>query len=156
MNRISNKNIVKTFVMSVLVSSLSFGSMAATLKNSTELSVLSVNGVPVENFKPNIELHEGKSLIEVKYQDLFDYKADSSGSWIRSESLYFTLDIAPKSGDYYEIIPPKFSSVIEAKKFLKEPSIQLSINTKRIISFPLQNHTNVMADMLKVHDSIVK
>ena len=45
----------------------------------------------------------GKVLLELKYQDIFDYRADDSGNWVKSAPLY--LDV--KASDSYQITQPK-------------------------------------------------
>lgn len=144
-----NKALVAaTLIMSTMV--ISVTATAATLKGTDTLKVVSINGQAIKAFKP-VQLPAGKVLVEVKYQDLFSYRADDSGTWVRSEPLFFTLNVAPQSD--YQINTPKLASEADAKRFIKKPSIQLSVDGAAPQQLPLQNHSQLMADMLEDHPS---
>ncbi|PIW62981.1 DUF2057 family protein [Shewanella sp. CG12_big_fil_rev_8_21_14_0_65_47_15] len=144
-----NKTLVGiTLIMSVMV--ISMTATAATLKGTDTLSVISLNGKTVKAFKP-VQLPEGKVLVEVKYQDIFNYRADDSGTWVKSEPLFFSLDVAPQAD--YQITKPKLPSEDDARGFIKNPTIQLTINGTDTLKLPLQNHSQLMADMLESHSS---
>ncbi|AUD58632.1 hypothetical protein AYJ58_03620 [Shewanella sp. Pdp11] len=132
-----------TFVIGALLSSTTV--TAASLKSTEALSVISINGEPATPFKP-IQLTAGKVLIELKYQDIFNYRADDNGNWVKSEPLYLVLDV--KASDSYQITPPNIMTETEARQFIKYPTIQLSINGDRAGEYPLQNHSQLMAKML--------
>ncbi|GCF90611.1 DUF2057 family protein [Shewanella sp. M-Br] len=137
-----------TLIMSII----SMTATAATIKGTNTLNVISINGQVTEAFKP-AQLPEGKVLIEVKYQDLFSYRADDSGSWVTSKPLFFTLDVTPQSD--YQINTPKLLSEADAKHFLKKPSILLSVDGAAPQQLRLQNHSQLMADMLESHSKII-
>ncbi|ABI40842.1 conserved hypothetical protein [Shewanella sp. MR-4] len=144
-----NKTLVgATLIMSTLA--ISMTANAATLKGTETLNVVSINGQATKAFKP-VELPEGKVLVEVKYQDVFNYRADDSGTWVKSEPLFFTLDVASQSN--YQISTPKLVSEADARRFIKNPSIQLSVDNATPQPQPLQNHSQLMADMLENHPS---
>lgn len=144
-----NKALVAaTLIMSTMV--ISVTATAATLKGTDTLKVVSINGQAIKAFKP-VQLPAGKVLVEIKYQDLFSYRADDSGTWVRSEPLFFTLNVAPQSD--YQINTPKLASEADAKRFIKNPSIQLSVDGAAPQQLPLQNHSQLMADMLEDHPS---
>jgi len=86
-------------------------------------------------------------LIEVKYQDLFSYRADDSGTWVKSEPLFFTLDVAPQSN--YQISTPTLTSEADAKRFINNPRIQLSVDGATPLPLVLQNHSQLMAEILR-------
>ncbi|MFB2729075.1 DUF2057 family protein [Shewanella mangrovisoli] len=138
-----------TLIMSTLA--ISVTATAATLKGTDTLNVVSINGQATKAFKP-VQLPEGKVLVEVKYQDLFSYRADDSGTWVKSEPLFFTLNVAPDS-NYQINTPTKLVSEADAKRFIKNPSIQLSVDGAAPQQLPLQNHSQLMADMLESHPS---
>ncbi|ABK50197.1 conserved hypothetical protein [Shewanella sp. ANA-3] len=138
-----------TLIMSTLA--ISVTATAATLKGTDTLNVVSINGQATKAFKP-VQLPEGKVLVEVKYQDLFSYRADDSGTWVKSEPLFFTLNVAPES-NYQINTPTKLVSESDAKRFIKNPSIQLSVDGAAPQQLPLQNHSQLMADMLESHPS---
>ncbi|MCD8550716.1 MAG: DUF2057 domain-containing protein [Shewanella xiamenensis] len=138
-----------TLIMSTLA--ISVTATAATLKGTDTLNVVSINGQATKAFKP-VQLPEGKVLVEVKYQDLFSYRADDSGTWVKSEPLFFTLNVAPES-NYQINTPTKLVSESDAKRFIKNPSIQLSVDGAAPQQLPLQNHSQLMADMLERHPS---
>lgn len=144
----------KAFVGATLIMStmaISVTATAATLKGTDTLNVVSINGQATKAFKP-VQLPEGKVLVEVKYQDLFSYRADDSGTWVKSEPLFFTLDVAPQS-NYQINTPTKLVSEADARRFIKNPSIQLSVDGAEPRQLPLQNHSQLMADMLVSHPS---
>lgn len=144
----------KAFVGATLIMStmaISVTATAATLKGTDTLNVVSINGKATKAFKP-VQLPEGKVLVEVKYQDLFSYRADDSGTWVKSEPLFFTLDVAPQS-NYQINTPTKLVSEADARRFIKNPSIQLSVDGAEPRQLPLQNHSQLMADMLVSHPS---
>ncbi|WP_133181648.1 DUF2057 family protein [Shewanella decolorationis] len=144
----------KAFVGATLIMStmaISVTATAATLKGTDTLNVVSINGQATKAFKP-VQLPEGKVLVEVKYQDLFSYRADDSGTWVKSEPLFFTLDVAPQS-NYQINTPTKLVSEADARRFIKNPSIQLSEDGAEPRQLPLQNHSQLMADMLVSHPS---
>ncbi|UML93607.1 DUF2057 family protein [Shewanella xiamenensis] len=144
----------KAFVGATLIMStmaISVTATAATLKGTDTLNVVSINGKATKAFKP-VQLPEGKVLVEVKYQDLFSYRADDSGTWVKSEPLFFTLDVAPQS-NYQINTPTKLVSEADARRFIKNPSIQLSVDGAEPRKLPLQNHSQLMADMLVSHPS---
>ena len=132
-----------TIVNGALLSSTTV--TAASLKSTDALSVISINGVPTTPFKP-IQLSAGKVLLELKYQDIFDYRADDSGNWVKSAPLYLVLDV--KASDSYQITQPKIMTEAEARQFIKYPTIQLSINGDKAGEYPLQSHSQLMAKML--------
>lgn len=138
-----------TLIMSTLA--ISVTATAATLKGTDTLNVVSINGQATKAFKP-VQLPEGKVLVEVKYQDLFSYRADDSGTWVKSEPLFFTLNVAPES-NYQINTPTKLVSEADAKRFIKNPSILLSVDGAAPQQLPLQNHSQLMADMLESHPS---
>ncbi|MFB2662369.1 DUF2057 family protein [Shewanella mangrovisoli] len=144
----------KAFVGATLIMStmaISVTATAATLKGTDTLNVVSINGQATKAFKP-VQLPEGKVLVEVKYQDMFSYRADDSGTWVKSEPLFFTLNVAPES-NYQINTPTKLVSEADAKRFIKNPSIQLRIDGAQPQQLPLQNHSQLMADMLESHPS---
>lgn len=144
-----NKTLVgATLILSTLT--ISMTANAATLKGTETLNVASINGQATKAFKP-VDLPEGKVLVEVKYQDVFNYRADDSGTWVKSEPLFFILDVAPQSN--YQIKTPKLVSEADARGFIKNPSIQLSVDGAAPQQLPLQNHSQLMADMLENHTS---
>ena len=132
-----------TFVISTIA--ISMTASAATLKGTDTLNVVSINGQATKSFKP-VQLPEGKVLIEVKYQDLFSYRADDSGTWVKSEPLFFTLDVAPQSN--YQISTPTLTSEADAKRFINNPRIQLSVDGATPLPLVLQNHSQLMAEIL--------
>lgn len=135
-----------TLIISAMVTSVT--ATAASLEGTDTLRVISINGNAVKTFKP-VQLPEGKVLVEVKYQDLFTYRADDSGTWVKSEPLFFTLNVASQSN--YQIKTPKLVGEGDAKRFIKKPIILLTIDGATTQQLPLQNHSQLMADMLENH-----
>lgn len=129
---------------------ISMKATAASLNGTDTLKIVSINGQTTKSFKP-VQLPAGKVLIEVRYQDMFSYRADDSGTWVRSEPLFFTLNVAPQSD--YQINTPKLANEADAKRFLKQPIIQLSVDGAVPQQLPLQNHSQFMANMLGNHPS---
>lgn len=129
---------------------ISMKATAASLNGTDTLKIVSINGQTTKSFKP-VQLPVGKVLIEVRYQDMFSYRADDSGTWVRSEPLFFTLNVAPQSD--YQINTPKLANEADAKRFLKQPIIQLSVDGAVPQQLPLQNHSQFMANMLGNHPS---
>lgn len=144
-----NKTLVGvTLIMSTMVTSIT--ATAATLKDTDTLSIVSINGKATKAFHP-VQLPEGKVLIEVRYQDLFSYRADDSGTWVKSDPLFFTLDVAPEAN--YQITNPRLPTETDARGFIKNPTIQLTINGADTLKLPLQNHNQLMVDILESHQS---
>lgn len=144
-----NKTLVGlTLIISAMVTSMT--ATAATLKGTDTLSIVSINGKATNAVQP-VQIPEGKVLVEVKYQDQFNYRADDSGTWVKSEPLFFTLDVAPEAD--YQITKPRLQSETDARGFIKNPTIQLTINGADTLKLPLQNHSQLMADMLETHPS---
>jgi hypothetical protein len=59
--------------------------------------------------------------------------------------------VAPQSD--YQINTPKLANEADAKGFLKQPIIQLSVDGAVPQQLPLQNHSQFMANMLGNHPS---
>ncbi len=135
-----------TLIMGTMLTSVS--AMAATIKGTDTLSIVSINGKATKAFKP-VELPEGKVLVEVRYQDLFSYRADDNGTWVKSGPLFFTLDVAPDAN--YQITQPNVSSETEARRFIKNPIIKLSADGAAPQEMQLQNHNQLMTDMIENH-----
>ncbi|MGL4712461.1 MAG: DUF2057 family protein [Shewanella sp.] len=123
---------------------------AASLQSTDNLSIISVNGESTTPFNP-IQLPAGKVLLELKYQDIFNSRADDSGHWVKSHPLYLILNITESEGDSYKIIPPKIITESEARQFIKYPTIQLSINGDKANEYPLQSQSQLMAKMITSH-----
>jgi uncharacterized protein YccT (UPF0319 family) len=101
-----------------------------TVPDSMIIETINGNGV---SFGSTIGLGHGQQLVEINYRDLFQDNADDSGHWVRSESLYLTLKVA--QNQRYELATPVIYSAEDARDFLDNPQVTLSING--------QHHKNV-------------
>ncbi len=126
--------------------------MGKISQSAKTFNIISVNGIPSSKFSP-INLPDGKVLVELQYQDIFSYRADDSGTWVRSEPLYIIIDAGNGTNDNYKIVQPNINSKSEAKKFIKKPIIELNINENKLVSYTLQTHSQLMTRMLKFHHS---
>ncbi|AAN57553.1 DUF2057 family protein [Shewanella oneidensis MR-1] len=135
-----------SFIISTMT--ISMTTTAATLKGTETLNVVSINGQAIKTIKP-VQLPEGKVLVEVRYQDLFSYRADDNGTWIKSEPLFFILDVATQSD--YQISTPELASEADAKRFINNPRIQLSVDGTTPQLLALQNNRQLMAGLLLSH-----
>lgn len=135
-----------SFIISTM--SISMTATAATLKSTETLNVVSINGQATKTVKP-VQLPEGKVLVEVRYQELFSYRADDNGTWIKSDPLFFTLDVVAQSD--YQISTPELASEADAKRFINNPRIQLSVDGATPQQLALQNHHQLMSGILQSH-----
>jgi len=119
---------IKSIVTPAIISlSLLFGFQvqASSLTVPDSLIVETVNGENV-SFDSTIGLKRGQQLVEINYRDLFQDNADDSGYWVRSKPLYLTLNVA--KNQRYEIITPTIYSAEDAREFLENPQVKLTIN----------------------------
>ncbi|MCL1067975.1 DUF2057 domain-containing protein [Shewanella olleyana] len=103
----------------------SFTAQSSSITFHDDLDVDSVNGVVVE-FQREVDLVAGEQLIEVSYSDLFQDNADDSGHWVKSKPLYLKLDVA--GTEKYHLELPELYSADDAKDFLQNPVLSLSID----------------------------
>ncbi|MCH1929971.1 DUF2057 domain-containing protein [Shewanella sp. A25] len=147
---LSNTLIGFTLAVGTLLSSVTAN--AATINDTETLRLVSINGQASKSLS-NVQLPDGKVLIEVKYQDLFNYRADDSGVWVKSEPLFFTLEIPAASTANYQITKPTLTNEAEARRFIQAPTIELKIDGANNLTLPLETHSQLMADMLEEHAS---
>ncbi|MGL4615183.1 MAG: DUF2057 family protein [Shewanella sp.] len=143
-----NKNILSLLI---LLSTLPSVANAATLNATNELTITSVNGIATTQFSP-IELTENKMLIELRYQDMFSYRADDSRSWVRSAPLYLILNIDPATNNEYRLKIPPISNKADAKKFLKNPYVSLYNNNTEVTEHPLLSQSQLFTKILVNND----
>ncbi|MBB1440714.1 DUF2057 family protein [Shewanella sp. SG41-4] len=98
---------------------------ASSITVPDSIIVETVNGQNV-GLKNIIGLSHGQQLVEIQYRDLFQDNADDSGHWVRSGALYLTLEVA--DNQHYKLTTPDIFSADEAKNFLNNPEITLSVN----------------------------
>ncbi len=132
---------VITLGLSLIVSSVA---SAATLIVPSQLEVQS-NKVSMNFQQQKMELKTGKHLLEVIYRDMFDYNADDSGVWIRSEPLYVALNIT-HDGEY-RLQLPSIKSKKQAKEFIESPKIELISENEKAEPIVLLTHQQLMAKL---------
>ena len=103
----------------------SFAAQSSSITFHDDLDVDSVNGVVIE-FQREVDLVAGEQLIEVSYSDLFQDNADDSGHWVKSDPLYLKLDVAGNENYHLEL--PDLYSVDDARDFLQNPTLSLSVD----------------------------
>ncbi|ARD22584.1 MULTISPECIES: DUF2057 family protein [Shewanella] len=103
----------------------SFTAQSSSITFHDDLDVDSVNGVVIE-FQREVDLIPGEQLIEVSYSDLFQDNADDSGHWVKSEPLYLKLNV--EGNEQYHLDLPELYSADDAKDFLQNPVLSLSVD----------------------------
>ena len=102
---------------------LTLGSANAGIISAPEnLSIMSVNGKASDN-RSALQLTQGRHLIELKYDGLFETNADDTDARIISGRLYLPLNIE-NSGNY-QIQVAKMISEEMAREFIAEPIVYL-------------------------------
>ncbi|MCE9680369.1 DUF2057 domain-containing protein [Shewanella sp. AS1] len=91
-----------------------------------------------------VNLEQGKQLLELVYRDMFADNADDSGAWIRSASLFLTLNVAQEG--QYRLQLPKIASK-EAQAFIKQPKLQLVSQQGQVKQVALLDHQQLMTQL---------
>ncbi|WP_352289547.1 DUF2057 family protein, partial [Psychrobacter sp. GW64-MNA-CIBAN-0177] len=69
-----------------------------------------------------------------------------SGHWVRSESLYLTLEVA--ENQRYELATPDIYSAEAARDFLDNPQVTLSINGQQHKSVALLTQSQLLTQLV--------
>ncbi|GGP48379.1 DUF2057 family protein [Shewanella saliphila] len=143
-NAITPKSVFRTAIISF---SLLFGAQvqASSLTVPDSLVVETVNGESV-SLDSTVGLKRGQQLVEINYRDLFQDNADDSGYWVRSKPLYLTLNVA--NNQRYEIITPTIYSAEEAREFLDNPQVKLTINGEHHDDVELLTQAKLLTQLL--------
>lgn len=124
----------KNFSKKLLLDSILFigtqlsSATAANLKATDTLSISSINAMPTTLFKP-IKLTTGKIVVGLQYKKFFNFNSDDCGNTVKSEPLYFVIDI--NHGNDYQIMHPKIITEHDALNFIASPTIYLNVNGKK-------------------------
>lgn len=139
---------MKTFITIAaltLASLVSFSSSAASVSFPDSLTVTGMNGDT--KFAPHeIQLAEGKNLIELKYFDIFEVNADDSGAWVKYAPLY--LIMSSNQQVQYQAMTPVIDNQDEAYDFIDNPVITLKDAQGESIDITMLNHHHLMAKIL--------
>ncbi|MPY25426.1 DUF2057 domain-containing protein [Shewanella psychropiezotolerans] len=124
---------------------VSFSSSAASVSFPDSLSVTGING-ETKFGTHEIQLAEGKNLIELKYHDIFEVNADDSGAWVKSAPLYLIL--SSNEQVQYQAITPVIYTEEEAHDFIDNPVITLKETQGESKDVTLLTHHQLMAQLL--------
>ncbi len=115
------KLISQTLLSTALVFTL--GSANAEIISTPEnLTITSVNGI-ASSHDSQLQLSQGKHLVELKYDGLFEANADDTDARIISGRLYLPLNI--KHDGHYQIQVAEMISEDKAREFIAEPIVYL-------------------------------
>ena len=140
---------MKTFITIAaltLASLVSFSSSAASVSFPDSLSVTGING-DTKFDTHEIQLAEGKNLIELKYHDIFEVNADDSGAWVKSAPLYLIMS-SNEQVLRYQAMTPVIYTAEEAYDFIDNPVITLKDTQGESRDITLLNHHQLMAKLL--------
>ena len=135
---------MKTFITIAaltLTSLVSFSSSAASVSFPDSLTVTGING-DTQFGTHEIQLAEGKNLIELKYHDIFEVNADDSGAWVKSAPLY--LIMSSNQQVQYQAMTPVIDNQDEAYDFIDNPVITLKDAQGESRDITLLNHHQLM------------
>ena len=118
---------------------------ASSITVPDSMIVETVNGQNV-SIKNTIGLSHGQQLVEINYRDLFQDNADDSGHWVRSESLYLTLEVA--ENQRYELATPEIYSAEDAREFLDNPQVTLSVNGQQQKNVALLTQSQLLTQLV--------
>ncbi|AQS35500.1 hypothetical protein Sps_00280 [Shewanella psychrophila] len=139
---------MKTFITVAalaLISLTSFSSSAASVSFPDSLSVTGING-ETKFGTHEIQLAEGKNLIELKYHDIFEVNADDSGAWVKSAPLYLIMSSVEQA--QYQAMTPVIDTEDEAYDFIDNPVITLTRSLGESKDVTLLTHHQLMAQLL--------
>jgi uncharacterized protein YccT (UPF0319 family) len=118
---------------------------AASLTVPDAMTIESINGEAV-NLENAIGLPLGPQLVELNYQGFFQVNADDTGPWVRSETLYLTLDV--EQHQRYQIQLPAIDTEDDAHEFLENPQITLRVNGKVQDNLMLLTQSQLLTQLL--------
>jgi uncharacterized protein YccT (UPF0319 family) len=145
MTRLPSVNALFRFAAVAAALVLTAQVQAASLTVPDAMTIESINGEAV-NLEKAIGLAQGPQLVELNYQDFFQVNADDTGPWVRSEALYFTLDVEQHQG--YQIQLPSIDTEDDAREFLENPQITLMVNGKVQDNFMLLTQSQLLTQLL--------
>uniref|UniRef100_A0A7S9IV75 DUF2057 domain-containing protein n=1 Tax=Shewanella eurypsychrophilus TaxID=2593656 RepID=A0A7S9IV75_9GAMM len=122
----------------------SFASSAASVSFPDSLAVTGING-ETKFGAHQIQLADGKNLIELKYHDIFEVNADDSGAWVKSAPLYLILE---SDQGQYQAMTPVIDTEEEAYDFIDNPVITLTGAQGDSKDVALLTHHQLMAKLL--------
>ncbi|MEC4727938.1 DUF2057 domain-containing protein [Shewanella sp. D64] len=136
---------MKTFITAVALTLASFTSLAASVSFPESLDITGVNGQTKFN-NHQVQLNQGKNLIELKYYDTFEVNADDSGAWVKSQPLYLLM--TSNNQEQYRAFTPDIESEEEAYEFINNPVITLTNTAGMEKEIALLTHHQLMAQLL--------
>ena len=136
---------MKTLITAITLTLASFSSLAASVSFPESLDVLGVNGEMTRNTH-QVQLNHGENLIELKYNDIFEFNADDSGAWVKSQPLY--LLVTSDTQDEYQAFTPSIDTEDEAYEFIGNPVLTLTNAEGKNKQVALLTHHQLMAQLL--------
>jgi uncharacterized protein YccT (UPF0319 family) len=148
-----NMTMTTSFSAKTLLSSITIGlallfgasAQASSITVPDSIIVETINGKNV-SFEHTIGLNHGQQLVEINYRDIFQDNADDSGGWVRSETLYLTLNV--DHNQRYELATPVIYSAEDAREFLDNPQVTLSINGQHHKDVALMTQLQLLTQLI--------
>lgn len=139
------KLLTKT-ILSAVIAISSTSAFAASVSIPSSMQVSEINGFGVKNSQ-EFKLAEGQNLIKLRYIEDFAFNADDSGALIKSKPLFWNVSV--QDGVKYTVTLPELMTQDEARKFIKNPVIQVSDGKGLTRTDNLSNQYQLMAAMFR-------